>query len=78
MNIIAQTSMFYVLFNTEKNGVVDPKRWVVQSVSGMVTHTSSCCVYRMDVCRCMQNNSCDTGPGHIKIVLGSVLLLCQV
>ena len=38
----------YLQHNT---GVVDPKRRVVQSVSGMVTHTSTCHVYRMGVCQ---------------------------
>ena len=32
-------------------GVVDPKRRVAQSVAGMVTHTSTCSVYKMDVCQ---------------------------
>ena len=35
----------------QETGVVDPKRWFAQSVSGMVTHTSTCHVYRMDVCQ---------------------------
>ena len=34
-----------------ETGVVDPKRRVAQSVSGMVTHTSTCHVYRMDLCQ---------------------------
>ena len=27
--------------------------------------------------RFMQHNRCDAGPGHIKIVLGSVIPFCQ-
>ena len=67
------------LDRANKTGVVDLKRWIAQSVSGMGTHTSTCNVYRMCVCKMyMQYDSSDTGPGHIKIVLGSVIRLCQV
>ena len=66
-----------ITYTVLETGVVDPKRQAVQSVSGTVTHTSTCHVYRMDVCRCMQYDSCDTGPGHIKIVLGCVHPPCQ-
>ena len=62
----------------KKTGVVDSKRCVAQSVSGKVTHTNVCHVYRMDACRCMQHDSCDTGTAHIKIVLESVIPFCQV
>ena len=48
----------FVIFNThpdnnteQETGVVDPKRLVVQSVSGMVTHTSTCHVYKIHVCQ---------------------------
>ena len=58
----------------QETGVVDPKRWVAQSTSGRVTHTLSGWMYA----RCMQHDICDTDLGHIKIVMGSVLPLCQV